>query len=78
MMAVERASGSASSYVDVIDRVLDKGIVIEAWMRVSVGGVDLIAVEAHVIVASIDTYLGHWPAFDGAATIPKSWMFDPE
>ena len=70
--AVEIASVSASSYVDVIDRVLDKGIVIEAWIRVSVGGIDLITVEAHVIVASIDTYLGHWPALDGAAAMAKT------
>jgi hypothetical protein len=77
-MTIERMSGSDSSYSDVIDRVLDKGIVIEAWMRVSVGGIDLITVEAHVIVASINTYLGQWPAFDGAATIAKrSWLFNP-
>jgi hypothetical protein len=45
-------------------------------MRVSVGGIDLITIEAHVIVASIDTYLGHWPARDGAATIARSSVFD--
>lgn len=66
---VTRDSGSASSYVDVIDRVLDKGIVIEAWIRLSVGGIDLITIEAHVIVASIDTYLEYWPKLDGAAAM---------
>lgn len=70
-MAAERASGSGSSYIDVVDRVLDKGIVIDAWMRVCVGGIDLIGVQAHVIVASIDSYLERWPAPDGAATIAK-------
>ena len=55
-MAVERVSGG-SSLIDVLDRVLDKGIVIDAWVRVSLVGIDLITVEARVVVASIDTYL---------------------
>ena len=55
-MPVERASGG-SSLIDVLDRVLDKGIVIDAWVRVSLVGIDLITVEARVVVASIDTYL---------------------
>jgi hypothetical protein len=55
-MPVERAAGG-TSLVDVLDRVLDKGIVIDAWVRVSLVGIDLITVEARVVVASIDTYL---------------------
>jgi len=55
-MPVERAA-SGTSLVDVLDRVLDKGIVIDAWVRVSLVGIDLITVEARVVVASIDTYL---------------------
>ena len=55
-MAVERAS-AGTSLIDVLDRVLDKGIVIDAWVRVSLVGIDLLAVEARVVVASIDTYL---------------------
>ena len=55
-MPVERAPGG-SSLIDVLDRVLDKGIVIDAWLRVSLVGIDLITVEARVVVASIDTYL---------------------
>ncbi len=55
-MAVERASGG-SSLIDVLDRILDKGIVIDAWVRISLVGIDLITVEARVVVASIDTYL---------------------
>jgi hypothetical protein len=55
-MAVERASGG-TSLIDVLDRVLDKGIVIDAWVRVSLVGIDLITVEARVVVASIETYL---------------------
>ncbi len=55
-MAVERAPGG-TSLIDVLDRVLDKGIVIDAWVRVSLVGIDLVTVEARVVVASIDTYL---------------------
>src|ERR1700716_3527059 len=55
-MAVERMSGG-SSLIDVLDRILDKGIVIDAWVRISLVGIDLITVEARVVVASIDTYL---------------------
>jgi hypothetical protein len=44
-MPVERASGG-TSLIDVLDRVLDKGIVIDAWVRVSLVGIDLITVEA--------------------------------
>ena len=55
-MKVERAPGGAS-LIDVLDRVLDKGIVIDAWVRLSLVGIDLVTVEARVVVASIATYL---------------------
>jgi hypothetical protein len=45
------------SFIDVLDRVLDKGIVIDGWGRVSVAGIDLIHIDGFVIVASIQTYL---------------------
>ena len=54
-MPVERES-TGRSIVDVLDRVLDKGIVIDAWIRVSLVGIDLITVEARVVVASIETF----------------------
>ena len=46
-------------YADILDRVLDKGILVDALMRVSVAGIDLISIEARVLVASIETYLSH-------------------
>lgn len=55
-MTVERGS-AGSSLVDVLDRVLDKGIVIDAYVRVTLVGIDLIGVEARIVVASVDTYL---------------------
>jgi len=55
-MAVEKAIGS-SSLVEVIDRILDKGIVVDAWIRVSLVGIELLAIEARVVVASVETFL---------------------
>ena len=69
-MAVERAAGG-SSLIDVLDRVLDKGIVIDAWVRVSLVGIDLITVEARVVVASIDTYLKYSEAVGQVSSASK-------
>ena len=69
-MPVERAAGG-TSLIDVLDRVLDKGIVIDAWVRVSLVGIDLITVEARVVVASIDTYLKYSEAVGQAAPVSR-------
>jgi gas vesicle structural protein len=69
-MAVERQQGG-TSLIDVLDRVLDKGIVIDAWVRVSLVGIDLITVEARVVVASIDTYLKYSEAVGQVAPISR-------
>jgi hypothetical protein len=55
-MAVEKTMAS-SSLAEVVDRILDKGIVIDAWARVSLVGIELLAIEARIVVASVDTYL---------------------
>jgi hypothetical protein len=70
MMAVERASGG-TSLIDVLDRVLDKGIVIDAWVRVSLVGIVLLTVEARVVVASIDTYLKYSEAVGQVPTVSR-------
>ena len=66
-MPVERTQGG-TSLIDVLDRVLDKGIVIDAWVRVSLVGIDLITVEARIVVASIDTYLKYSEAVGQVGT----------
>ncbi|MBI5971581.1 MAG: gas vesicle structural protein GvpA [Deltaproteobacteria bacterium] len=55
-MAVEKTMAS-SSLVEVIDRILDKGVVIDAWARVSLVGIEILAIEARVVVASVETFL---------------------
>jgi gas vesicle structural protein len=48
---------SSSSLADVIDTILDKGLVIDAYVRVSLVGIEIISIDARVVVASVDTYL---------------------
>ena len=74
-MPVERSQGGAS-LVDVLDRVLDKGIVIDAWVRVSLVGIDLITVEARVVVASIETYLKYSEAVGTITPASKPAVVD--
>jgi gas vesicle structural protein len=56
MSGVNRAP-RPSSLADVLDVVLDKGIVIDAYVRVALLGIELVTVDARVVVASVDTYL---------------------
>jgi len=51
------AGGSDSSLADVVDIVLDKGVVIDAHVNVGVVGIQLLTVDARVVIASVDTYL---------------------
>ena len=75
-MPVERAPGG-TSLIDVLDRILDKGIVIDAWVRISLVGIDLITVEARVVVASIDTYLKYAEAIGITAPVSRPLIGAP-
>lgn len=66
-MAVEK-NMSSSSLVEVVDRILDKGVVVDAWARVSLVGIELLAIEARVVVASVETYLKYAEAIGLTAT----------
>ena len=50
-------SVNASSLAEVIDRILDKGIVVDIWARVSLVGIELLAIEARIVIASVETWL---------------------
>ncbi|MDJ1433022.1 gas vesicle structural protein GvpA [Halostagnicola sp. A-GB9-2] len=56
-MASPQRRPDSSSLAEVLDRVLDKGIVIDIWARISVVGIELLTIEARVVVASVDTFL---------------------
>ena len=66
-MAVQKTL-SESSLAEVIDRILDKGIVIDVWARVSLVGIEILAIEARVVVASVDTFLKYAEAVGLTAT----------
>jgi gas vesicle structural protein len=55
-MNVEREFGR-TNLVDLVDRILDKGIVIDVWVCVALVGIDLVTVEARIVIASVDTFL---------------------
>ncbi len=55
-MAIRTSTGGAS-LVEVLDRVLDKGIVVDLWAKVSLVGIELLAIEARVVIASVETWL---------------------
>lgn len=46
-----------SSLADVVDTILDKGLVIDIYIRVSLVGIELLTIDARIVVASVDTYL---------------------
>jgi hypothetical protein len=48
---------SPSGLADVLDVILDKGLVIDAYVRVSVIGIELLTIDARIVIASVDTYL---------------------
>ena len=56
MSTVNRAP-RPSGLAEVLDIVLDKGIVIDAYVRVSLVGIELLTIDARVVIASVDTYL---------------------
>lgn len=51
------ARPSSSSLAEVLDTILDKGLVIDAYVRVSLVGIEILTIDARVVVASVDTYL---------------------
>jgi hypothetical protein len=66
-MAAVATHGTASNYLqrapspsglaDVVDLILDKGLVIDAYVRIAVIGIELVTIDARIVIASVDTYL---------------------
>jgi hypothetical protein len=67
-MADVQKTGDSSSLAEVVDRILDRGIVVDAWARVSLVGIELLSIEARVVVASVDTYLKYAEAIGLTST----------
>ncbi|GAB1692304.1 hypothetical protein KRM28CT15_41070 [Krasilnikovia sp. M28-CT-15] len=74
---VERSASGGLS--DVVGMILDKGIVVDAFARVSLVGIEVLTVEARVVVASIDTYLRYADAMarlDAGRPPPRGGLTD--
>ena len=69
-MAIERSLAS-TSLAEVVDRILDKGIVIDAFARVALVGIELVAIEARAVIASVETWLKYAEAI-GLTVDPAS------
>jgi hypothetical protein len=67
-------STNSGTLTDVLDRVLDKGLIIDAWVKLSLVGVELLSLEARVVVASVETYLTYADAIGLTApsTVPAA------
>ncbi len=57
VMTQPSGGGRSGSLYDVIELILDRGLVIDAFVRVSLLGIEVLTVEARIVVASVDTYL---------------------
>lgn len=66
-MAVGRGLAS-STLVEVIDRILDKGLVIDFWLTVALIGIEIVSIEGRVVVASVETYLKYAEAMGLSAS----------
>ncbi|HEY3945866.1 MAG TPA: gas vesicle protein GvpJ [Solirubrobacteraceae bacterium] len=56
-MSVVQRHSSPSGLADVLDVILDKGIVIDVFVRVALVGIELLTIDARIVIASVDTYL---------------------
>src|SRR5262245_40544365 len=75
---VSRATPSSSTLADVLDRILDKGIVIDAWARVSIVGLEILSIEARIVVASVETYLKYAEAIRSFDAVAKPAPMEAE
>lgn len=67
-MAKVAKGTDSQSLAEVIDRILEKGIVIDAWAKVSLVGIELLSIEARIVIASVETYLKYAEAIGLTAT----------
>jgi len=74
-LAAIAKSVDASSLAEVVDRILKQGIVIDAYVRVALVGIELLAIEARVVIASVETWLKYAEAV--GLTVPPHHHREP-
>jgi gas vesicle structural protein len=72
-----RPNVDTPNLAEMLDRILDNGIVIDAWIRIHVIGIDLIAIEARVVIASIESYLNYARSIGLLVDTPTPSMLPP-
>jgi hypothetical protein len=70
-----RKTSESASLAELVDVILDKGIVIDAWARISVLGLELLTIETRMVVTSVETYLRYADAIGRIApAAPSPWQ----
>ncbi|PWU46134.1 gas vesicle protein [Micromonospora globispora] len=69
--ALERGGASSGTLADVVETVLDKGVVIDAQVSVAVVGIQLLEINARIVIASVETYLRFAEAVDRLSIVPE-------
>ena len=69
--ALERGGSGGSNLADVVETVLDKGVVIDAQVSVAVVGIQLLEINARIVIASVETYLRFAEAVDRLSIVPE-------
>jgi hypothetical protein len=59
---------ASSGLAEVLDRILDKGLVLDAWVRISLLGLEILTIEARIVLAGVETYLKYAEAIGLTAT----------
>lgn len=70
-MPLERVPASGA-YLEVLERVLDKGIVIDAEVRISLIGLELVRIDVQVVIASVETYIASGDVIKRITSAPGS------
>jgi ketosteroid isomerase-like protein len=61
-----------TNVVEILERIFDKGIVVDAWARISLAGIDLTTIEARIVMASLETHLEYATELNDVVTRPRS------
>ena len=69
--ALERGNASSGTLADVVETVLDKGVVIDAQVSIAVIGIQLVEINARIVIASVETYLRFAEAVDRLSIVPE-------
>jgi len=70
-MPVEKSVPSAT-LVEIVDRILDKGLVVDAWVKVSLVGIEILSIELRAVVASVETWIKYAEAVGLTVAAPAA------